>query len=206
MVKQIICRKKKKARKLKEGMRKILRNLKRIQEYEKRGNKISEIDTQTLLVEPVLCLAGYDIYNPFIVKRASRNARHIFGSGEFDIEVYKNGNLFLAIEVKSFSSEEFNINKINNEIGKLEQRNGKWSNKANDGVGQLRAYCLNWNKLNRCTIPILTNGKEWILFNLSRFIDPNTVSQSINESMILCHAKITDDDFYDTIVKRLKNT
>ena len=178
-------------------MRKIKCILKRCEE----NGTLSENDTQALLVEPVLCLAGYNIYNPSIIKRASRASSR----QEFDVEVYKNGKLFIAIEVKSLSSKEFNISKINNGIGALSQQQGQWTNEPGDGVGQLRAYCVNWSsKINNGTIPVITNGKEWVLFNLSAFV--NNLNQNISSSMILGQAEITDDNFFETIIKKIKNT
>ena len=83
-----------------------------------------EIDTQVLLVEPVLQLAGWDIGDPKVVKRAGRSPlKH-----EFDIETYLNPDaekvLRLAIECKSLRSVEFNIRKISSRmgIGKLTQK------------------------------------------------------------------------------------
>jgi len=200
-MRKIIRCKFKKHRKRKEVIRNIKCIYKRCEKYEKNNGQLSEIDTQILLIEPILCLAGYDIYNPYVVKRASRSKQ----SQEFDIEVYKNGKLFLAIEVKRISSSEFNIDKINKGIGKLSRSNNRWINNNGDGTGQLRAYCLNWNnKLNPCTIPILTNGKEWVLFNLSSFTQ--NPQQTINNNMILDKANITDSNFYNKIIQKIKNT
>ena len=185
-------------------MRKLAKVVKLIEEYEENGKRLSEIDTQILLVEPVLCHAGYDIFNPYIVKRASRSPQ----SQEFDIEVYKNGNLFLAIEVKSFNSSEFNIRKFNagNRIGALSKQNQQYENSKEDGVGQLRAYCLNWNnnKISVNVIPILTNGKEWVLFNMRLFRKKPTCP--INREMIRDQAEVTDENFYEKIIKKIKNT
>lgn len=59
--------------------------IKKIEKYEdEHGKKISEADTQSLLVEPVLELAGYCVLDPNVVKRASRAGK---GSQEFDSEV-----------------------------------------------------------------------------------------------------------------------
>jgi len=199
----LLC-KVRKSRIRKEIMGKIRRVLKVAEQYENKNNrrKLSEIDTQSLLVEPILCLAGYDIYNPCIVKRASRGAN----TKEFDIEIYRNGNLYLAIEVKSLSSKEFNIDKIiNSGIGALKKED-KYINNNGDGVGQLRAYCLNWqNKINKNTIPVLTNGREWVLFN-SSFINTNGAHQKISRCMILGQAKVTDKNFDEYILKRIKHT
>ena len=205
--------------KIQKGWNEILKNLKRMRDYENEkkyeknceenySKKISETDTQILLVEPVLSLAGYDIYDPKIVKRASRGKN----TREFDIEIYKNGKLFLAIEVKSLGSSEFNIDKILEEssksnVGKLTKQNSRWTNSSGDGVGQLRAYCVNWpSKVNNDTIPVLTNGEKWVLFDLSAFINKNNLEQGINRDMVVEAKSILDKDFFETIIERIKNT
>ncbi|MEM4406595.1 MAG: hypothetical protein QXS68_06070 [Candidatus Methanomethylicaceae archaeon] len=143
---------------------------------QKCDRKLSEIDTQVLLVEPILYLAGYDIYDPYIVKRASRSRK----SQEFDIEVYKGHILLLAIEVKALSSNEFNINSDRG-VGALKEEEGKWKNYGGDGVGQLRAYCLNRrNKVLCCTTPILTNGQRWALFTSRKFLDKESAKDRID--------------------------
>ena len=58
---------------------------------------ISEIDTQIFLIEPVLQLSGWDLYDPQKVKRTSRS----YKKQEFDIELYKVDYLRVAIECKA---------------------------------------------------------------------------------------------------------
>ena len=178
-------------------IRKIQKILTLAERYETNGKKLSEIDTQVLLVEPILCLSGYNLYDPEIVKRASRANKQ-----EFDIEVYKKSKLFLAIEVKSLSSQEFNISKINNSnnIGKLKKNNNEWKNLGGDGVGQLRKYCIE-RELSGDTIPVLTNGKEWVLFNMKDFI--NNVEEKVNSNMLLSRAYVTDKEFYENIIEKI---
>lgn len=85
---------------------------------------LSEIDTQISLVEPVLQIAGWNIYNPQEVKRASRSAY----KQEFDIEIYSSQEnpprVKIAIECKSLGSAEFNAHKLNsrNGVGQLSQK------------------------------------------------------------------------------------
>ena len=138
-----------------------MRNLESIRKlYEdNKSNYLSEIDTQVLLVEPVLQLAEWDIHDPKIVKRASRNTlKH-----EFDIETYLNmdskTSVRLALECKSLSSAEFNIKKISSKagVGKLTQKQYAdlslyWANKSHDGIGQLRAYCINFHTSQKRTV------------------------------------------------------
>lgn len=182
-------------------MRRIRCVLKQAEEYETREKKLSEIDTQVLLVEPILCIAGYDIYNPRIVKRASRNPQ----SKEFDIEVYKRNKLFLAIEVKALSSNEFNINSQNN-IGALKKKNCKWTNNEGDGVGQIRAYCLNlgYRKINTAPIPILTNGLEWAIFH-NHFLDEGRATVAIDKEKDAKVYNITDMHSFLNLLKKIKN-
>ena len=150
-------------------------DLKEIRElyYRVKALDLSEIDTQVLFIEPVLELAGWNIKDPTQVKRASRSTI----KQEFDIEIYSSNEppskLHAALECKSISSHEFNIDKINNRngIGQLTQKQKKnnqslyWANKSGDGTGQLRAYCINYSHFNEDSdIPILTNGFDWVIF------------------------------------------
>lgn len=68
--------------------------------------KLSEIDTQVIFVEPILWVAGYDIFDPNIVKRASRDPK---SKSPFDISVFKGENIFLPIEVKKVSESLLKI-------------------------------------------------------------------------------------------------
>lgn len=139
----------KKARKNKGIMRRIINNLRRSEDYNNNGQKtISEIDTQAILVEPVLYLAGYDIANPQIIKRADRGSKVV----QFDIEVYdSNGNLKIGIEVKSLNSNEFNINNQFEISG------------AKNKSGNLGLRCENfYDKLNkRNRNKIIYDGRAW---------------------------------------------
>ena len=222
-------------------MRKIIRNLHKALSYEKSGRKISEIDTQVILVEPMLSLAGHHTNNPSSVKRSSRSSK----GGEFDIEVYRNAKLKIAVEVKSLSSNEYNINNSNvgelfefcaeykdtgkgkktielkwpdtgsasickyhadckNYSGNNQCKNAKKKigNYPSDGVGQLRAYCLNFtNFIKNMTMAVLTNGEEWVIFS-SDFTDNPFLS--IQDKQVMSKAKITDEDFYKSIINKLK--
>lgn len=56
------------------------------------------------------------------------------------------------------------------EKGVLGFENNKYKNSRRDGVGQLRAYCVKWKeKLDNSTIPILTNGIKWAIFEKRNF-------------------------------------
>jgi len=255
------CAALKKARKTKEFMRSIIDNLKKCEAYNKGSKKLSEIDTQVLLVDPILCLAGYDISNPKVVKRADRGSK----KEQFDVEVYSsNEDLMIAIEVKALKSNEFNISdqfqiqdragnsgnlaiccKNFEKSGEKKKRtqiyNGNaWDcglckstaqcandelyfcNYHSDGVGQLRAYCINY--LNKTLfrkeqltvkiseikfkpvrfIPILTNGRKWVIFK------KNFVRAPFEKIIIQDHAEayadLEDTDFFQKIIKKLRKT
>ncbi len=126
---------------------------------------ISEVDTQAILVEPILSFAGFDVNNVFEVKRSKS------GKQNFDLKVYKGGNLLIGIEVKRVGSDEFNICKeggvVDKGIGKLNE-NGKENGK--DGVGQLRRYTRDSESKPR--VAILTNGVKWGVFkDVEAFIE-----------------------------------
>ncbi len=118
----------------------------------------------------------FDIYDPRVIKRASRSSR----SFEFDISIYKNGKLLFGIEVKSLSSNEMQIEKLENIInGRIDSDVGKlrcgYNNKNGDGVGQLKRYCINYlgdglQTQKSIFYPILTNGIIWYFFNLNEFL------------------------------------
>ena len=180
-------------------MDEINKTVENINTYEEEVGDISESDTQVLLVEKVLGIAGYDVFDPFVVRRASRSSTR----PEFDVEVYRDGKLFLAIEVKAISSQEFNIDQ--QEIGQIQIKNGQWKNKAKDGVGQLRAYCCNWkNKLTEETIPILTNGERWCLFFPKEFVDEKNASDSFKIEECAIIGSVEDCDFDEMIIKRIR--
>ncbi|MGD0885235.1 MAG: hypothetical protein ABSA46_10275 [Thermodesulfovibrionales bacterium] len=262
------CALPKKTRKNKELMRRIINNLRKSDAYNKDSKKnVSEIDTQALLVEPVLCLAGYDITNPRVVKRADRGST----KAQFDIDVYdSHGNLKIAIEVKSvknsIKNDEFNINEkfeitdrnggsgnlglccknFEDSEGKKDRRrtiiyNGvTWEcdsckltvpcnedalvfcNYSGDGVGQLRSYCIKHlyrtpfrkdhldekvSEVNSNTaqfIPLLTNGRRWVIFKKDFIHDP--FNKITVQDHAVAYADLTAKDFFQTIIKKLRNT
>ncbi len=193
-------------------------DLKEIRElyYRVKALDLSEIDTQVLFIEPVLELAGWNIKDPTQVKRASRSTR----KQEFDIEIYSSNEppskLHAALECKSISSHEFNIDKINNRngIGQLTQKQKKsdqslyWANKSGDGTGQLRAYCINYSHFNEDSdVPILTNGFDWVIFENTHYLNGESLSDKITTDHIKARSNINNDDFEDEIIKIIsKNT
>ena len=110
------------------------------------AEKMSETDTQVLLIEPILGCAGWDSADPQVMRRANRDNRN---RPRFDIEVYENDSgyevLRVAVECKSLTSAEFNVGKLldGEPCGGLRIEDGRWRNDPGDGVGQLRAYCAN---------------------------------------------------------------
>ena len=133
---------------------------------------ISEADTQAILVEPILSFAGFDVSNVFEVKRSKS------GKQDFDLKVYKGGNLLIGIEVKGVKSNEFNICKegeeVSKEVGKLTKKKKKFKNKPGDGVGQLRRYALK----SKPRVAILTNGVKWGVFK-----DVEAFTENVEESL-----------------------
>jgi len=177
----------------------IRSSLEKMKACEQEGRKLSEIDTQALLVERVLDLADYDVCDLAVVCRASRSPT----TSEFDVEVFKDGELFLAIEVKALSSGQFNIDKRN--IGRLTNVDGKWKNRDGDGVGQLRRYCLNWkDRLTRNTIPILTNGERWCLFKSEEFIDEDKAGDFFDIDDSVIQASVGDESFERKIIDYIR--
>ena len=186
--------------------------LKRLQDLhcmiERDNIQLSEIDTQFLFVEPVLMLTGFDVDDPRIVKRTSRNAY----KDEFDVEVYgfegNNKVLSIGIECKSLSSSEYNISKFNRGIGALtfDASMKKWKSKVGDGVGQLRGYCMNYKHFQRgITVPVLTNGISWVIFNPQSFVDEIHLCEHISDQDIEGQASIADSNrFIDEIINGLR--
>jgi hypothetical protein len=166
--------------------------------------KVSEMDTHAILVEPVLEASGWNIYNPFVVKRADRSSK--VKNIQFDIECYTtceygNRQLYLAIEVKAYSSIEFNIDNIRKKkIGKLRKKNGAYRNTNRDGVGQLRQYCLNRTNFGTAK-PVLTNGQRWVIFKGDFLNEAKALEEGVSE---------TDCEVYDITkpnkLKRLLQT
>ena len=169
-----------------------------------KDRKLSEIDTQVLLIEPVLKIAGWNVLNHDLVHRASRSPR----AQEFDIEIYSSPDrpqqVSFAIECKALQSGWFNIDKMSTkDIGQLAKQEGKDSTpywvhnwKACDGVGQLRAYCRNYHHFSRDrSVAILTNGVEWVIFNTRTFVDESRLPHPISEDDIRARAKLTESSF-----------
>lgn len=182
---------------------KIIKRYKNIQES---GlvNSLSEIDTQLLLVEPIISLAGWDLHNPIEVKREDSDSN-------FDIQVYEpiSKNLKIAIECKSLKSDHFNIDKINNGIGALLRTDGKdiyEQNKTTDGVAQLRRYCIKSSHFKKANLPlpVLTNGYKWVIFSPEFFNDEANFENNINQKMVSEYEAIDSTEFTDRIVKKLK--
>ncbi len=189
-------------------------NLETIQKrYESiKTTDLSEIDTQILLVEPILQLAGWDLYNPSFIKRASRSK----SKPSFDLEAYEyrdeSETVFLAIECKSLNSREFNYRKLPSKrgVGKLTQKQHKdlsiyWANDDKDGIGQLRAYCLRYSQFSEeDSRALLTNGEEWLLFNNEMFLAEGSLENKITDDAIKEHAKLIDDDFEKRIIEQIR--
>jgi len=171
---------------------------------------LSEIDTQVLLIEPVLALAGWSVHDVSQTRRANRSAR----KQSFDIEMRVDAQstwIDLALECKAVRSPEYNIEKMTtgNGIGGLVQMvkrdRSVWVCKAGDGVGQLRAYCANLPQYNSGrSVPVLTNGVEWVIFNTARFTGERRLTERLMESDIVGHARLDNPDFQQKIIDHLR--
>ncbi|MBI4351839.1 MAG: hypothetical protein HY550_10390 [Elusimicrobia bacterium] len=171
---------------------------------------LSEIDTQVLLVEPILKISGWDLLNYDQIHRASRNPR----AQEFDIEIYSSSNLprhlTFAIECKALKSAWFNINKLSTGIGQLkkEGKDSTWVHNYNrcDGVGQLRAYCANWpmHFSKEHSTAIFTDGYDWVIFDNRTFVlDAGLLNDHISEKAVKTHANLMESEFTEKIIKCL---
>jgi len=175
---------------------------------------LSEIDTQVLLVEPILTIAGWDLLNYSQVKRASRSSK----GQEFDIGLYSPTSspyVFFAIECKALQNAWFNIDRFTikrKEIGQLKnigKKSAYWVHNwgACDGVGQLRAYCANYdNSFSReLSTAILTNGYDWVIFDTKTFVpEPGSLTAPITMSAIKARANLEDIRFAEDIIDKLK--
>lgn len=172
---------------------------------------LSEIDTQVLLIEPVLELAGWNVRDVSQTRRASRSAR----KQRFDIEVGVDAHtnlVNLALECKAVFSPEYNIAKMNtlNGIGGLVRKvkgdGVVWECKRKDGAGQLRAYCAKFPQYTSGqSVPVLTNGEEWVIFNTARFTDESRLAERLTESDIVGHARLDNPDFQQAIIDHLRS-
>ena len=167
--------------------------------------KLSEIDTQVLLIEPVLKIAGWDCNSYEQVRRAHRR-----GHGpkmEFDIEVYspKNNSLVtIAIECKSLNTP-YNLTSKKG-VGQLHRDNeaAPWWQTTGDDIGQLRAYCVKYSQFAAISIAVLTNGFDWLIFNTETFTLKSKLINPIIESDLKAHSQLDKDNFEEKIIGNLK--
>ena len=175
------------------------------------GKKASELDTQCILVEPILEFAGYDVRNPEEIKRA------VFRKPDI---ILNKGDKILIIETKSIGSSEFNLEISENKSEgkpKLEWKNnkkGELSNESSenyngDGVGQLRRYCMNFKEGNKnenkekTIIPILTNGVVWVLFELDKFTENPNEAVDLDETVKSFETIENADNFIEKVIKEI---
>ena len=193
-------------------------DIKRIREeadkMDRSNTAVSELDTQCILVEPILELIDYNTKDIDKIKRASaKKEPDILVIGEEEI---------LVIEVKSIKSPQFNIKRGENGVakyddkktGKLEKTENGLKNKDGDGVGQLRRYCYNISKnidryciknsKTKKIIPILTNGKDWVIFNYENFTDKNEIDKPLSRKMIKKYLSINDGNFIENLENIIK--
>lgn len=83
--------------------------------------------------------------------------------------------------------------------------NNKYKNSHRDGVGQLRAYGANWKeKLDNSTIPILTNGIKWAIFNRSLFGEVKELGTVVSENSYKTF-NITNESDFEKLLGHLNN-
>lgn len=196
----------------KEALEELIERYQKVERYRKvKGDKLSEIDTQVLLIEPVLMLAGWNLLDHEQIKRASRNSR----GQEFDIGVYSSTDtqhVMFAIECKALGNAWCNLKKLSstNGVGQLTKKGNRWMHDYNkcDGVGQLRAYCMNYEERfsKGTSTAILTDGYDWGIFNNQALIcDSGSLGSRVSEKDVT-HRNLESPDFNEEIVKRLRRT
>lgn len=120
--------------------------------------------------------------------------------------------VILSIECKSLSSPEFNFKKLSSRkgVGKLTQKQPKdlsiyWANDSQDGIGQMRAYCLRYPQFSEeHSLALLTNGAEWVIFNNEIFLAESTLDKKITAEAIKLHCKLTDANFDTALIETIK--
>ena len=160
-----------------------------------------EQDTVERIVVPVIKLAGWDVdsIDPFYLRRkdtATRGHRRRF---DLELHIPDHDKPKYVFECKSIKS---NIQLI----GKGASKN---IDDDSDFARQLRNYCLDGNHLfeQNWSVPILTNGREWVVFT-SSFTDVARKDENISKEnfndFIVCKRCMIDRDFSD-IFKYLKD-
>lgn len=134
--------------------------------------RLSEIDTQVLLVEPILRLIGWDTMDVNQMRRAGRQTRGS-NSQVFDVELY--GDMLMpriVIECKRLRDITFNVKMIGEEGKLLCTAKGHKQVKSNDGLAQLRRYCVDYERKfdPSITIPVFTDGETWVAFRGTAFV------------------------------------
>lgn len=132
---------------------------------------LSEIDTQTLFVEPILQLLGWNTSDPNIVRRGNRNNRNIEKKA-FDIEIFNDNQLVMILEIKSLQSPAMPDSQCLNQKGALtivkdkKTNREEYDNKQGDGIGQIRKDCRQSPRYHSSnTVAVLTNGHSWMVFH-----------------------------------------
>lgn len=172
---------------------------------------LSEVDTQVLFVERVLLHIGWDVNNPSQVRRAGRNSR----KDTYDLLLYddfgQNTMPRIVIECKSLSSKEF---RCPEEKGRFRENPGILKQKNNskhyeqkykgDGLAQVRRYYVNGctDKIydTAYTIPVFTNGKQWVIFDGHKFRNNPTEHVRDNDCLVV---EIGVSDFLDKLKTKI---
>ncbi len=155
---------------------------------------IDESETIVNLVEPVLKSLGWDTGDSNEVEKANSDSHA-------DFRLYKNGNMFAAIECKALHSSEF---KIYSNLGAISynSQSNKYENIDKDGVGQIRRYSMEYKRRGSLADPFfaaITNGLRWVIFDKNLFLDDASLSTPIHQNMILFDEIIVKDAFLSNI-------
>jgi hypothetical protein len=174
----------------------------------------TEAGTQEHLIEPVLRVLGWNLDDPAEMQRTVGNTR-----GEkpdtFDLLLFAQGKSKtprIAIECKAIGNSEFRLPGLNDN-GRLVQVDGKWDQprqgkhqyQNRDGLAQLRRYCANRTRGYdpAYTIPVLTNGKQWVAFRGEDF-DKNLDKPVAESACLFEPIRIDDPNFLRVIKEHLK--
>lgn len=158
-----------------------------------------ELDTIERLVVPVLALADWniDLLEPMLLQRGNSDRRS--EHRRFDLQLFKPENPAprIVIECKEVRTQ-------------LNWEGYGWSKRQTDHLRQLRVYCNNgsFKFLQGWTQPILTNGDRWIIVS-EAFISTTHLATGITaenkDTFIVADCRLTDPQFPDTIINRIKD-
>ena len=176
------------------------------------GREPSELDTQCLLVEPLLHWAGCDTRNIAEFRRANRGPKELS-----DLWWMSGGRLRLILETKAMVDGRWIMTtRTHPKAGSLrltdeEVTTGRpiggrerWNRvlqKRKDGTGQLRWVCFSASKCDPryqpdLVMPILTDGYLWAIFDGAGFVNVEKLGAPVAP---IVEANILAPEFGDVI-------